>query len=956
MRFLLRFATKGAICVVLLFAFTILKAATPQLRFATISDTHVGSGSWNARLTHVFDVLKAQTPKLDAIFVSGDATDYGTEAQFQSLASLVSTNLPASGGIPIYFALGNHDLYSLGMSSSFSFMQTYLGQKPNQFITIKGYPFIMCSFETTNQYTCFGTESIKFLTDTLAYAATNFPGKPIFLFIHAPNEGTAYGSYVIGGGDSWGTPNIKTICEQYPQIVAISGHSHYPIGDERSIHQNKFTSINDGSCNYLEVETGKSEGIHPPNSSDIQEGVVFTQQVNNDFSVKRLSFTQNVEIKTPWTLKYPYDGTAFTYKNRTSGAVPAFSGTASIVVNSMTATTCNFTYSQATDDDMVSYYEISIIDKITGVVINTFTQFSQFYLNALMPATLTWNATGLSMGKTYAISIKAVDSFGGKSSALVSADVQLPIDPIIIPSPTAKWTFDIGNPLKASIGSDLIVNSALGGAITEVNGITVTDGAVLVPKQTNFKALHGLTALGADTKVNKYSLIIDFKIPATGVWHTFYQTDLSNTTDATVFLRNSDQAIGIQNTGYGASGIVANKWYRLIVSADLANSFKYYLDGKLISTSSVPAKESKFALDVAGLLLFGDEDGEDNSIIISEVSVYREALSDVQCDAFAGVGTNPVSTDLALNPVGVWDFNESNYLKATKGNDLVYNNTSGGVAATTSPYTVAGISATDDATLIPTRSNLKCIHGLTPASGEAKVNKYTISMDIKLPAVGVWHSLLQTDLTNSTDANIFLSNTNQSIGLAMYGYSATNILANTWYRLVISADLGTSLSYYLNGVALAAPTSIPAKDSNFGLAPTGFLLFGDNDGEDNDIQVSNVTLYKDALTASQVASLGSAGTSIVTKANAEIESKNIQFSCFPNPLTENSVLSFTLPVAQTVIVSIYDVHGNLVFNLPKRQYAEGFVTIPIQMAHLPKGIYFATLTLDGSIQTIKVIK
>lgn len=68
--------------------------------------------------------------------------------------------------------------------------------------------------------------------------------------------------------EAGGSVKFEPILSKYPQAVVFSGHSHFPLGDPRSIHQNIYTSVNDGSTTYSEVEPGVvNEGIHLPDTT-----------------------------------------------------------------------------------------------------------------------------------------------------------------------------------------------------------------------------------------------------------------------------------------------------------------------------------------------------------------------------------------------------------------------------------------------------------------------------------------------------------------------------------------------------------------------------------------------------------------------------------------------------------------------------------------------------------------
>ena len=82
------------------------------------------------------------------------------------------------------------------------------------------------------------------------------PTRPIFLTTHLPPYDTMYGSI------PWGNSQLNWL-SKFPQIVSISGHTHYAMTDERCIWQGSFTAIGTQSVSYTEMEEGKENGSIP---------------------------------------------------------------------------------------------------------------------------------------------------------------------------------------------------------------------------------------------------------------------------------------------------------------------------------------------------------------------------------------------------------------------------------------------------------------------------------------------------------------------------------------------------------------------------------------------------------------------------------------------------------------------------------------------------------------------
>ena len=376
-----------------------------------ISDIHVGRKGWEEKVNKTLNILVNHTPALDAIFIAGDITNNGKQTEFDQLKTTIADKVPAH--IPVYYCMGNHDWWDNETECGERFVKT-LGQDLNQIVDVKGYPFILISMETKQQASAYLAKTREFLANALASTAKKYPGKPIFLFLHIPNTNTVYGSYEINGKDSWGTFGVKDICERYPQLIAVSGHSHYPLADERSIHQDKFTSINDGSIAYTELENGFEGGSRPKDCETILEGCVVSINKTGDVLVKRMDFFRNEEIKKPWIIQAPHDGSRFAYKNRTGGENPYFTEQARITISNIKATNCRIEFDQAIDDQDVHQYRIDLLDADMDLLpAPTYRILAPYYMNSGKPTTpITFDIKGLSPNTVYRVRVTGFDSFG----------------------------------------------------------------------------------------------------------------------------------------------------------------------------------------------------------------------------------------------------------------------------------------------------------------------------------------------------------------------------------------------------------------------------------------------------------------------------------------------------------------------------------------------------------------
>ena len=411
-------------------AFPMLSEGSDSLRFAVISDIHIENNKGEGAMLKVRRALKnVITKEVDAIFVVGDLTERCLDSEWELFAQIFSTTatifpdmppVPYSE-LPVYFMMGNHDFWTHPREVCEQKYLTYTNQPLHQYIEIKGYPFITVSM-SGKAWSSYSPESVAFMEKSLQDASIRYPEKPIFVFTHVPPKGTVYGSNANDG--NWGTDVFNAILEQYPQVIIFSGHSHYPLGDPRSIHQDKFTTINDGSTTYSEIENNLVDaGIHPEKYENITEGVIATVDANMHVTVERWDTYRNEQILPNWQVNAPHDGTRFLYKNQGNTAPPVFESHAMVAVSGIDSTTCAVTFPQAqeVEGDIVHHYIVEILEGET--VRATYRKFSEYYLNSDMPDSFTIVISGLpprpSMLKAR---VTAVDAYFNQSQPIVSVE------------------------------------------------------------------------------------------------------------------------------------------------------------------------------------------------------------------------------------------------------------------------------------------------------------------------------------------------------------------------------------------------------------------------------------------------------------------------------------------------------------------------------------------------------
>lgn len=401
-------------------------------RFAVMCDLHFGNHEGEGPMVKVPRALRHLLGKgqLDALFICGDLTDGGTAAQYADLRKVFADTTIVPEGLRVVFMQGDHDNYDANGQANYL---SYTGQPLDQFLDIKGYPFITFSIRGRRGYDGYDDVERTYLERQLERAARLYPGKPIFVFTHVPTYGTVYGSCAGEGG--WGTHLLADIVEKYPQVVLFSGHSHFPLSDPRSIHQGRFTSVNVGSSTYAEIEPDcVDEGIHPADYENVTEGLIVSADASANLTLQRWDTFRDEEILPRWQVCAPHDGTAFTYQNHTSGKAPWFAVTDSVSLDDVTETGCTVSFPRAMGEEPVHHYVVELCDADSAVVARQ-TCFSGYYLNSQRPVRFTLRFSGVSSETALAVSVTAIDAYGAASAPLRSRPFHTPV---YTPDPTVK--------------------------------------------------------------------------------------------------------------------------------------------------------------------------------------------------------------------------------------------------------------------------------------------------------------------------------------------------------------------------------------------------------------------------------------------------------------------------------------------------------------------------------------
>ncbi len=218
---------------------------------------------------------------------------------------------------------------------------------------------------------------------------------------------------------------------------------------------------------------------------------------------------------------------------------------------------------------------------------------------------------------------------------------------------------------------------------------------------------------------------------------------------------------------------------------------------------------------------------------------------------------------------GQWDFAAAN-LDATIGSKLVPQQLAG-EALTFGSAEQLGVPALHDGAghvmrvgaLQPNQGLIMYpnMHPAGQGNGEF-INRYSLIMDLLRPVASEnqWQALLQTDIFNRSDADLFI-NPDGAVGVADHYHG--RIVTNHWHRLAVVVDLtrpdGGEMRTFIDGdpVGSIPLDGIDNRWSIYSTLPSlGTLLFSDDNGETAPLFVNSIQIRNYAMTDQDVAALG----------------------------------------------------------------------------------------------------
>ena len=253
----------------------------PNLRVGIVSDIHVrvdpATGmtvgySDDKTFVHALEWFRDQ--RVDAVLIPGDMADYGKLSEMKVLADdwfrvFPNDRAPDGRHVERLFVFGNHDWDVINWPTPKDSLSRYgaadasgvkklvmSGDPARNWDRFWHEPFERVFLKRVNGYVFIGAHWMDGKGAERYAASKPFieahrreidPSRPFFYFQHPHPQGTIYPwtrFHDCGAATEALSP--------FPNAVAITGHSHYSITDERGIWQGAFTSVNAGCMRFTE--------------------------------------------------------------------------------------------------------------------------------------------------------------------------------------------------------------------------------------------------------------------------------------------------------------------------------------------------------------------------------------------------------------------------------------------------------------------------------------------------------------------------------------------------------------------------------------------------------------------------------------------------------------------------------------------------------------------------------
>ena len=307
----------------------------PELVVGILSDTHVTDRASTLALRRALRYFRERL--VDAVVIAGDLTDHGLVGELREVAEAWCDVFPDDFGrdgrhVERIFVAGNHDVRvfdnapCIGANMGFSNLDVtgsdalplvkvgfakawrhFFGDDFSPFFRrrVKGFDFLCANWDPATPIDLFSATpdwQMRRLREELAEADTS---RPFFYVQHPHLKGTVMEcDYVFTHDDG----AVTAVLKDYPMAVALSGHSHISLTDDRCFWRGPFTAVGTSA-----LKSANTSAIHDNFESvirmtgdvpDVRQGMLMSVFPGR-IVFERRDFSRGEEVDVPWVSPVP---------------------------------------------------------------------------------------------------------------------------------------------------------------------------------------------------------------------------------------------------------------------------------------------------------------------------------------------------------------------------------------------------------------------------------------------------------------------------------------------------------------------------------------------------------------------------------------------------------------------------------------------------------------------------
>lgn len=327
-----------------------------KLRFGAVSDVHVwAEKGWGDTSLFEETLRRFDAAGCDGVVIAGDMSEWGLVKHLELVGQAWRKVFPGDrrsdgGHVEKLFTLGNHDTEGFTYGYDVCKKHPDWFAKENLIVTdpaaawrkafdeeyapiwmksVNGYRFVGCN---TLAY----PKDATFLEDHRAELEGE---RPFFYIQHEHPKGTTASPWVWGQDRGHSTKALA----RFPNAVALSGHSHTPLTDDRVLWQGEFTSVGTASLRYTCPVGGRENtrisGVAEDGSLQMKaigSGARHYQIVtvyDDAIVFQRMDYASGRPLGPDWVVPLPFDGSMSFARRTACDTAPQFAAGAKIMLS-----------------------------------------------------------------------------------------------------------------------------------------------------------------------------------------------------------------------------------------------------------------------------------------------------------------------------------------------------------------------------------------------------------------------------------------------------------------------------------------------------------------------------------------------------------------------------------------------------------------------------------------------